>query len=118
MFSNPQASQTRWGIAFGTLLAYALAFFLLYPLFGEGTAALAILPVAVIAWLGGTRVGVLAGLLSFPVNTLLLNLVEPRAFPWEIIFQSGGGPGSLTIVLIGLIVGILRDQRDWIAREL
>jgi diguanylate cyclase (GGDEF)-like protein/PAS domain S-box-containing protein len=108
----------RWGYALAALGAYVLLFFLLYPRFREGTAALAILPVAVIAWLGGIWPALIAGLLSFPLNTLLLNLVEPRAIPWGIILQSGGGPGSVMIVLIGLVVGLLHDQRERIAREL
>jgi len=110
--------QGRWGIAFAILIAYVLLFFLLYPRFREGSAALAILPVAVIALLGGTQVGLLAGILSFPLNTLLLNMVETQANPWAVVILSGGGPGSVAIVLIGLIVGLLHDQRDRIAQDL
>ena len=78
MFPNLQTRKVRWGIAFGTLTGYVLVFFLLYPQFREGTAALAILLVSVIAWTGGVRPGLFAGILSFPLNTLLLNLAEPR----------------------------------------
>ncbi|HET9589854.1 MAG TPA: diguanylate cyclase [Anaerolineales bacterium] len=113
-----QSSRGRWAIALAALGAYVLLFFLLYPRFREGSAALAILPVALIAWLGGARAGILAGVLSFPLNTLLLNLVEPRPNPWGIILESGGGPGSAAIVLIGLIIGLVRDQRSQIAEEL
>jgi diguanylate cyclase (GGDEF)-like protein/PAS domain S-box-containing protein len=117
MFSNPQTRRVRWGIAIGTLITYVLVFFLLYPQFREDTAALAILPVAMIAWLGGAELGLFAGILSFPLNTLLLNLAEPPASPWAVVIQSGGGPGSVAIVLIGFIVGLIHDQRVQIARE-
>ena len=113
-----QPRQGRWAIAFAALSAYVVLFFLLYPQFRESSAALAVLPVAVIAWLGGMRTGLLAGVLSFPLNMLLLNLVEIRANPWAVVIQSGGGPGNVAIVLIGIVVGLLHDQRDQIAREL
>jgi diguanylate cyclase (GGDEF)-like protein/PAS domain S-box-containing protein len=118
MFPNLQTRWVRWGIAFGTLIAYVLVFFLLYPRFREGTAALAILLVALIAWLGGAKPGLFAGVLSFPLNTLLLNLAEPRSSPWAIVIQSGGGPGSLAIVFIAFIVGLLHDHQVQIAQEL
>lgn len=113
-----QSRHARWGITFAVLITYVLLFFLLYPRFKEGSAALVILPVAAIAGLGGIRPGLLAGVLSFPLNTLLLNIVGIRANPWAVIIESGGGPGSMAIVIIGLVVGILHDQRDQIAREL
>src|SRR6266536_3576408 len=113
-----QSRQIRRGIAFAAVMIYVILFFLLYPRFREGTAAIVILPVAIIAWLGGVRPGLLAGVLSFPLNTLLLDMVGIRANPWAVVTQSGGGPGSIAIVLIGFIVGLLHDQRDNIAREL
>jgi diguanylate cyclase (GGDEF)-like protein/PAS domain S-box-containing protein len=107
-----------WGIAIGSIIVYIVLFFFLYPQFREGSAALAILPVAVVALLQGYRSGLVAGLLSFLLNTLLLNLAEPRKDPWGILIQSGGGPGSLAIVLIGFVVGLLHDQQDLVSREL
>src|SRR5688572_9101376 len=118
MFPNLQTRKVRWGIVFGAVIAYVLIFFLLYPRFREGTAALAILLVSVIAWMGGAKPGLFAGILSFPLNTLLLNLAEPRSSPWTIVIQSGGGPGSLAIVFIAFIVGLLHDHQVHIAREL
>jgi diguanylate cyclase (GGDEF)-like protein/PAS domain S-box-containing protein len=97
-------------ITFAAVATYVLLFFLLYPSLKEAGAALAILPVVVISWLGGARAGLLAGVLSFPLNTLLLNIVVLRANPWGIVIESGGGPESLAIVLIGFAVGFLRDQ--------
>lgn len=118
MFLNHQSRQMRLGIAIGIVIVYVLAFFLLYPRFQEGTAVLVILPVIMIAWCSGSVPGLLAGILSFPINTLLLNLTEPRASPLSIVIQSGGGAESLAIVLIGFLIGVIHDQREQIAREL
>ena len=79
MFSNHQTRQVRLGFLIGLVIAYVLAFFQLYSFLQEDIIALAILPVAIIAWSSGSRTGVVAGILSFPINTLLLNLAEPRA---------------------------------------
>jgi diguanylate cyclase (GGDEF)-like protein/PAS domain S-box-containing protein len=115
---NLRPHQARWGISFLVLSTYLLLFFLLYPDFREGTAALVILPVAVIAWQGGARAGLSAGILSLPLNTLLLNLAEPRISPWTVVIQSGGGPGSLVIALLGIVVGLIHDQQSRMAQEL
>src|SRR5215216_2430661 len=111
---NPQ----RIAITLAVVSLYVLLFFFFYPNFKEGCAALAVLPVALIAWLGGAQVGLLTGALSFPLNTLLLNLVAMRAEPWKVVFQSGGGPGAVAIVLIGFAVGFLRDQQDDLTKEI
>src|SRR5687767_9822564 len=118
MYSTLQPRQARWGIVFAALSVYILLFFMLYPRVGEGSAALAILPVALIAWFAGARAGLVAGLLSFPLITVLLNLAEPRSNPWAVILQSGGGPGMLAIVLIGYGIGLLHAQRVQLLREL
>ncbi|HEX9333135.1 MAG TPA: PAS domain-containing protein, partial [Anaerolineales bacterium] len=111
MHFDLRSRQGRWGIAFAILIAYLLLFFLLYPRFGENSTTLVILPIVVIAWLGGARVGLLAGVLSFPLNTLLLNILGIRTNPWTVVVQSGG-PESVAIVLVGFIVGLLHDQRQ------
>lgn len=47
-------------------------YYLLHPPFGEGAAAVSVLPVAVIATLYGTKAGLLASAVAFPFNTFLL----------------------------------------------
>ena len=81
-------------------------------------AALAIVPVFVCAWFFGLRAGLVAGLLSFPLNTLLLNLVGYQPGGWDVIIREGGGYGSVAIVIAGVIVGRLRDLRERLKREL
>ena len=51
-----------------TVTDFSLIFYLLYPRVGAGVAALAMLPVVVIGWLRGTRAGLVAGVLAFPLK--------------------------------------------------
>jgi PAS domain S-box-containing protein len=96
------------------MLLYALLFLPLYSLLGPMVAALAILPVAAVGWLLGMLAGVLAGLLSFPLHILLLSLVGET---WRLTTNTGLA-GSLVIVIIGAMVGLLHDQGEQIKEEL
>ena len=96
------------------ILVYPAAFLVLYPQLGLVAAVVAILPIIASAWLWGLWVGLLAGLLALPANTLLLNLVGVEPGGWDVIIREGGGFGPLTVgsvalVLIGLVVGWLSD---------
>src|SRR5262245_10887168 len=101
-----------------SLLAYSLLFELFYRLIGAGVAALATVPVVTIGWLWGTRAGLLAGLLSFPLNTFLLNQVGYQPGGWAVVIHGGGGPGSVVLVLIGLFAGRMHDLTETGGREL
>jgi PAS domain S-box-containing protein/putative nucleotidyltransferase with HDIG domain len=95
---------------------YGLAFLPLSGLFGSSAAALAAIPVLVAGWLLGTSGGLLAGVLSIPLNTVLLNLA---GYPgWDVIIRQGGGPGTLALMLIGLGVGRLHDLGERLKLEL
>src|SRR3989304_3130777 len=98
----------RWRqavFALGAVGAYVLLFLLLYPGQGAGMAALSFLPVAVTAWLWGLWAGLLAGLLSIPLNTLLLNIGGYQPGGWDVVLRSGGGAGSLGVVVVCAVVG-------------
>lgn len=84
---------------------YVLVFVLLYPHLGSGVATLAVLPVVLAGWLLGARAGLLTGLLSFVLNTLLLNLAG--VVGWDAVLRERGGPGAAAILLIGVTVGWL-----------
>jgi len=102
-----------------TLLAfavYALGFFAIYPWLGFTTVAFSMFPVLLAAWFFGARGGLLAGLLAFPLNTLLANLAgEPG---WDALLRHGGGPDSLMLILAGGIVGWLSDTRRALRRQM
>jgi PAS domain S-box-containing protein len=99
----------------GTWVAYALAFIPLYHLVELTVAALALLPVVVTGWLFGMRAGLLAGLLTFPLNMLLTTLVSGTG--WDMMTPEGLF-GSIIILLLGEVVGRLRDMGERVKQEL
>ncbi|NJD18468.1 MAG: PAS domain S-box protein [Gemmatimonadetes bacterium] len=97
----------RLALAAIPVAVYALAFTPLYRQGGTGVLGLALFPVVVLAWLFGVWGGLLAGVLSVPVNALLLNLVgEPG---WAVVVRTAGGEGSALVLAIGCVIGLLRD---------
>ena len=91
--------------------AYATLFVLGFDLLGGQLGALALLPVALSAWLWGFRVGLAAAAASFFVNTLLFNLVDPALGGWDAVLQQKGGAGHVAVLFLGGVVGYLRDVR-------
>ncbi len=97
----------RVGIAAAALAIYAMAFLPLYQQGGVGVSALAIFPVVILGWLFGSWGGLVGGLLSVPANALLLSMVgEPG---WQIVMGPGGVEGSALVVVVGSVIGLLRD---------
>ncbi len=90
---------------------YAALFVLGFATFGAQLGALALLPVALSAWLWGFYAGLLVGTLSFAVNTLLFNIVAPTLGGWDAVFSHQGGAGHVAVLLLGGVVGYLRDVR-------
>ena len=113
---DPQSRLRRMVFSLAAVSAYVLAFFPLYRLNGPWTAALATVPVVVLAWLWGLRGGLIVGFLSLPLNTLLFNLVGLEG--WDAVFRQGGGPGSVMAVLIGAGIGQLRDLGERMTVEI
>ncbi len=105
----------RTTLALGAWVAYVLAFTPLYRLLGAIVPALAILPAVVTGWALGMRAGLLAGLLIFPLNMLLTTLVTGTV--WGMM-TPGGLLGSVLMVLLGAVVGRLRDLGEQVKREL
>jgi len=112
--------RNRFGMNLLTTVAassiYGVAYISLYGSLGAGIAALAALPVAVAGWALGLRGGILAGLIAFPMNTLLMNLVGETG--WDTVIRSGGTAGSVVIVIIGGTLGKIRDLRTSLQSEL
>jgi len=106
---------SRAALALGTWAAYLLAFIPLYRVVGQTVATLAMLPVSVIGWLFGMRAGLLAGLLVFPLNMLLVSLVTGTG--WDMM-APGSLFGSVVILLLGAVVGRVRDMGEQVKREL
>lgn len=61
----------------------------------------------ILAWLFGAWGGLLTGMLSVPANAFLLRAVgEPG---WQIVAGEGGVEGSALVVVVGAVIGLLRD---------
>src|SRR5579859_2235369 len=97
----------RLMLAMLAVAAYCLAFPSLAHAFGPGAPVMAALPVGLLAWALGARAGLLAGLAAVALNALLARLADPHAS--LVMTQVGGLPGSLVVVLAGLVIGRLRD---------
>ncbi len=113
-----QARRARVALVLGAVGVYVLAFFPLYRLAGAGVSALAAVPVIAVGGLLGARAGLLAGLLSFPLNTLLLNLVGYQPGGWAAVIHAGGGFGTVALMVVGGVAGRLRDLGEQVRREL
>ncbi len=97
----------RLALAAVPVVVYCLAFAPLYQQGGTAVLALALFPVVILAWLFGVWGGLLAGVLSVPLNGVLLTVVgEPG---WAIMARTGGGEGSALVLAVGCVIGLLRD---------
>jgi len=95
---------------------YILMFFLLFRIAGAGIAALSLVPVAILAWMGGVRSGLIAGLSFNLLHVLLFNLLPN--YNWFISIREGGGPGIILLIVVGVIVGYLHDLNKALKKEL
>ncbi len=102
-----RVSRLRVALSLAVLVGYIPLFLLLYPLVNTASTVLAILPVAVVGWLFGLRAGLLAGVLSMPVDLVLFELVGTsiHARGTELFFVLG----YLVTIAIGALVGWLSD---------
>lgn len=98
------------------VMGYVAVFWLLYPQLGANVGALSVVPVSVIAWRWGLKAGLLAGLLAFPLNTVLLNLMGTTGL--DAIIRLGGVPRSIALVVTGAAIGRLRDLNSQLKSEL
>ncbi len=97
----------RWVLAAVVVVVYVAAFKPLYEEAGVGVSALSIFPVVILGWLFGAWGGMLAGFFGVVLNALLLHLLgEPG---WQIVVRQSGAEGSALILVVGCVIGLLRD---------
>ena len=108
-----RVSVSRAALALGSWAVYVLAFTPLYRLLGPAVTALTGLPVIVTGWLFGMRAGLLAGLLGLLLDMLLVILAGG---PWGAMLRRGL-PGFVLLVLMGAVVGRLRDLGERVKLE-
>ena len=107
-----------FSIAAASVLAYLVLFSFLPAFFRfAGMPILAVIPVITLSWLYGTRAGVIAGLLCFPVNALMMKVT---GFDWfhSMLMSGGGIAGHIGFVFIALVVGRLSDLQRKLVDEL
>ncbi|RJP52869.1 MAG: hypothetical protein C4586_02280 [Anaerolineaceae bacterium] len=100
--------QTRVVFVVAAFALYAAAFVALSPLMGLAMPSLAVLPVVVAGWHLGMRGGFLAGVLCFPLNMLLLNIAGIPGWT-ALTGTAGGASGTVLLIVVGGIVGRMRD---------
>jgi two-component system sensor histidine kinase/response regulator len=108
-------AKSRMAAALASVIVYVLAFFPLYQLLGTGSTALAVVPVLVTGGLLGLRAGVLASLLAFALNIVLVNLVGLPG--WDVLVYKGG-PATIALLVTGVATGQLRDLAAHAKQEL
>ena len=105
----------RGGLGLAALAVYVIAYLPPYNFQETGVIELIAMPVLVTAWLFGFWAGLLAALASIPVNTLLLNAVGQPG--WELVRASGSLNGSVLVLVLGAVLGGLRDLGQQLQAE-
>ncbi len=109
----------RVALIVGALLAYTAAFIEPFRPDQVSILQLAATPVIVAAWLLGFWGGMLAALVSIPLNAILLNLFSAHPVGiLTVLSQPGSLEGSVLLVVLGAVLGGLRDVADQMRREI
>ena len=99
-----RGGRARLLLVVSATIIYAIAFAPAYTAVGPIAGSLGVLPVALWAWVGRLRGGLLAGLLSVPVNAVLFASVGA-----ELTMVARAWPGFLVEVMVGVTIGWLND---------
>jgi len=90
-----------------SVIAYFIVFFTIHVFSGKGMAIAAFIPVLAAGLCYGCAAGILAGILSLPVNVAMFALY---GIDWHAkIFDGSGLIGTIGLILMGALVGRLRD---------
>jgi diguanylate cyclase (GGDEF)-like protein len=105
---SPSNIYLRILIALGSIAGYTIIFLMLYPMAGSATAALIVIPLAIIGWFLGVRGSLLFGILIVPLNIFLLR-IEADAYANSFISNLIAG---FAFTLIGMFVAWIRELLD------
>jgi diguanylate cyclase (GGDEF)-like protein/PAS domain S-box-containing protein len=95
---------------------YIWTFIPIRTVLGDGSTALALIPVSIAAGLFGLRAGLVAGFFAIPLNLLLLWLTGTE--DWITVFTAGGAAGMLIMIVMAGLVGRLRDLKERVKHDL
>lgn len=114
LMKTPLPIYIRLVIVFGSTLVYAAILFpILYPLGGQATLVLSVIPMAIVGWFLGVRAALVFGIISLPLNLFLIRMVgDPNA--------GGIAPhlvGGLAFTPIGMIIGWIRELLNRVNRQ-
>lgn len=96
-------------IALGFLF-YALLVLALLPVAGPFIVALSVMPITAAGWLLGLRAALIAGLASYPFNTLLLNLGGVEG--WNAAVRDGSALAVLALVVLAVLAGQMLNLQE------
>ncbi len=113
---SPLSLSIRILIPIATALVYIGLFYPLHVFTGPALCMLMALPVALSGWMLGRMAGTLIALVGVGLNLLLLATVG--WLDWPHILQGNVLTGSLIILLVGFLLGQLRQLMDRADREL
>ena len=102
---TPSNIYLRILIVLGSIAAYTIIFLMLYPVAGSATAALIVIPLAIIGWFLGVRGSLLFGILIVPLNIFLLR-IEADSYANSIISNLIAG---FAFTLIGMFIAWIRE---------
>ena len=102
-------------IAGSSTTAYLLFFFLFYNRVGYGTSVFVAMPVLLLAWLYGLKLGTISALIAIPLNLLLVSNMEGDL---PIAFMRGGIPGHFATLIMAIFVGRFKDISAQLEQEL
>ncbi|MBK7919349.1 MAG: hypothetical protein IPJ94_24420 [Chloroflexi bacterium] len=103
--------RTKIIITLAAFVLYIAAFPVILVNLGPAGSALVIMPVGVTARIWGLRAGIIAGVISAPLNILLFNLAgNPITF-------RGGISGVVTVIILGAVIGWLSELLERIYQQ-
>lgn len=119
LLSSIRERSRRAGIVIplSALAIYLLVFLILSPEAKNTAPILSVIPVIAVGWTHGLRAGLLAAVLTVPLNTALMNVAGRSG--WDALIRTEGGVlGTIGIVAVGAAVGRLRDLGGRLQKEL
>ena len=111
-----RSTRVRAAIPLIAALTYILTYPVLVQVMGDSAPVFSAIPVVMAAWLFDWRIGLIAGLSAFLINAVpIISFSTDGLGRWLL---SGGMLGSITSVLIGMLVGWFSDLLTQVRLEL